>query len=368
MKKNDLIIVIIFILFLIGPNVVYFFIKDKMDTTNYENKNLYSKPDLTFNKIMEYPKNYENYFNDHLPFKNEIRNIRASVLYNLKTSSNSSVIIGKDGWLFYNSAAVKDGNAVADYRNIVRFTDIEKQEIKNSLVNTNNYLQERDIKFYVYIAPNKENVYSDYMPSMITRDNESNSKTEDLINYLNAETNLEIVYPKNVLIENRKKHHTYYKYDTHWNSYGAYLGTIELMKIIDSSFEIPKINVSIENTASDDLARMNALYKGPKVVKPIISNFYDDKTYKCESDKTEFIECESDNPLYNETILFVGDSFRNGMSKYLFKLYKKSIFVHRNYYNEDFIKKYNPNLIIYEVVERKSINLKYTNKTLIKND
>ena len=42
MKKNDLIIVITFILFLIGPNISYFFLKNKMDLTNYENRNLYN--------------------------------------------------------------------------------------------------------------------------------------------------------------------------------------------------------------------------------------------------------------------------------------------------------------------------------------
>ena len=79
MKKNDLVIVIIFIMFLFIPNIAYWFIKDKMDNNNYENRNLYTKPEFSFKNITEFPKNYENYYNDNLAFKNEIRKIRANV-------------------------------------------------------------------------------------------------------------------------------------------------------------------------------------------------------------------------------------------------------------------------------------------------
>ena len=98
---------------------------------------------------------------------------------------------------------------------------------------TNNYLNEKDIDFYILVAPNKENVYSNYLENKITRSNRKNSRTEELIEYLSKNSQLNIIYPKEILVKNRKKYNTYYKYDTHWNDYGAYLGTVELMKQID---------------------------------------------------------------------------------------------------------------------------------------
>ena len=48
MKKKDLIIVIIFISFLVLPSILFWFVKDKFDNTNYENRTLSSKPEFTF--------------------------------------------------------------------------------------------------------------------------------------------------------------------------------------------------------------------------------------------------------------------------------------------------------------------------------
>lgn len=359
MKKNDLIIVITFILFLIGPNISYFFLKNKMDLTNYENRNLYTKPTLTYNDILNYPKNYENYFNDNLPFKNEIRKIRSQILYKFGVSANSSVIIGKEGWLFYNSSSRGDLDTILDYRKTNSYTREEKENIKNNLIETNNYLNEKDIDFYILVAPNKENVYSNYLENKITRSNRKNSRTEELIEYLSKNSQLNIIYPKEILVKNRKKYNTYYKYDTHWNDYGAYLGTVELMKQIDNNFEVPKVKISTK-VFGGDLINIGSIYNSLENIEPTITNFYDDIKIECK-ENTEFKECTSNNSVYDKTILVVGDSFRDATVQYLAKLYSKSIFIHKRYYNDDLVGKYNPDIVVYEAVERYSNTLLNSN-------
>jgi hypothetical protein len=350
MKKNDLFIVIIFIIFLIGPSISYFFLKNKMDLTNYENRILSAKPELTFNDITNYPTNFENYFNDNLPYRNEIRKFRALLLYKCNISPNTSVIIGDNGWLFYN--AVNNGDPISDYRKNTSYTIEEKEEINAILNKTNDYLSEKNIEFYILVAPNKENVYSDYLENKITRSNRNNSKTEELLEYLKNNSNLNIIYPKESLIKNRNNYNTYYKYDTHWNDYGAYLGTMELMKSIDENFESPKIDMSTK-VFNGDLLKIGSLYNSLENIEPTVTNFYDNIKYECKED-IEFHECTSSNSIYNKTILVVGDSFRKSTIQYLAKLYSKSIFILQSYYNEDLIKKYNPDIVVYETVERYS--------------
>lgn len=354
MKKNDLVIVIIFIVFLFIPNIAYWFIKDKMDNNNYENRNLYTKPEFSFKNITEFPKNYENYYNDNLSFKNEIRKIRANVNYKFGISSSERVIVGKNGWLFYNSIAAESVSSISDYRKTTKYKLEEKEKIKDSLLNTRDNLKENDIEFYILVAPNKENVYSDYLESKIGRSNAKFSRIEDLVNYLRKNTDLELIYPKDVLVNNRKIENTYYKYDTHWNYYGGYLGTIELMKNIDSEFEIPKIRLEKMEYAGD-LANMNLTSKLTNK-EPIVKGFYDDIKFSCE-EKPEFKYCNSNDPIYDKTILFVGDSFRNATIQYLAKLYKNSIFVHRDYFDKKIINDYNIDIVVYEVVERYSDSL-----------
>ena len=329
-----------------------------MDTTNYENRNLYEIPELTFKDITNFPKNYENYFNDHLPFKNEIRKTRSNILYNIfNISSSPRVIVGEDGWLFYNSRVAEGVDTISDYRNIIKYNKQEKENIKNSLLDTRDKLKENNINFYVLVTPNKENVYSDKLEKIIKRGNNSKSRTEDLIEYLKENSDLNIIYPKDQLINNRKINETYYKYDTHWNSYGAYLGVSELMKTIDTEFEIPEVAIT-KQKKSGDLARMN-LIQNTTNNEPIINNFYDDINYECVED-VEFKKCNSNEALYDKTLLVVGDSFRESTIQFLSKIYKETIFIHRNYYKEDLIKKYDVNIVIYEAVERYSGTLMST--------
>ena len=364
MKRNNIIIIAIFILFLIGPNISYFFVKDKVDLINYEKRDLSEKPALSFSELQTYPENFEKYYNDNIPYKNEIRNLRSLILYKyFDTGSNSKVIVGKNGWLFYNSGEQSGDGPILDYRNTTSYSQEVYDSTKEIIVNTNNELNKKGIEFYVLVAPNKENTYSDYLEGIVKRSNREESRTEELINYLKNNTEINIIYPKEALVNGRNTCNTYYKYDTHWNNYGAYLGVIELMKTIDSKFKEPEIQISMQtineigNDSSSregrDLLDMNSIYYNVKDKEPIINGFYDNVKYEYEfEEETEFKKSTSKNAIYDKTILFVGDSFRSAMFQYVSKLYSNTVFVHRNRYNEDYINKYHPDIVVYETVER----------------
>ena len=95
--------------------------------------------------------------------------------------------------------------------------------------------------------------------------------------------------------------------------------------------------------------------------EPTVENYYDSIPSNCNySEEYNLATCNSEKPLYNKTILVVGDSFRKASIQYVSKLYKKSVFIDKHIYNQnnqDHIKQYNPNIVIYEVVERASVNL-----------
>ena len=358
-KKNlinkDLVLVIIFICFLTVPNIFYWFLKDSMDNTNYENRELYTKPIFSLKNIETYALDYENYFNDHLAFKNEILKCRATILYNLfQTSASEKVIVGEDGWLFYNSVITESpNNSVEDYQQINSYSEQDMLNMKMTINSDIEKFNEKNIEYYILVGPNKEIVYSDYMPKLIKRNNDSEiSRTEKLVQYLQENSNINIIYPKEILTENRRNENTYFKYDTHWNNYGAYLGTMELMKMIKGDVEENDISFD-KTTTTGDLAIMNLMSKSLMHKEPDILNFYDHVEYTCEED-TEFKNCFSENAKYDETILVVGDSFRNAMAQYFSKLYKHAIIVHRNYYNPNMIEEYQPDTVVNITVERGS--------------
>lgn len=349
MKNNNLMIVIVFLFLIYIPNISYWFLKDKMDNNNYENRELYEKPKLEFSSITSYFSNYEKYFNDHLAFKNEIRKFRSSILLNIfKTSSTDRVIIGKDNWLFYNSVVSESVsvNTLTDYINIYLYNQEEKNKFLNTLEDTNKYLKDNDVDLYIMVIPNKENIYFENMPSIINRHKQMN-KLDDLVDYLNSNSSLNIVYPKKELLN--KKYSTYYKYDTHWNDYGAYIGVKKLIKQISPNLKFEDVNIKFLES-SGDLANMNLMYGKLKNKEPKITNFLTNIHSTCKN-IDNYVECTSDG-LEDKTLVFVGDSFRNATIQYLSKVYRKTIFVHRNSYNQDLIGKYSADIVIYEVVER----------------
>ena len=359
MKKKDVILTIIFLMVLFVPSILYLFLYNNLDHNNYENRLLYEKPKLELSKIESFPEDYENYYNDHLPFKNEIRMYYASFLYNwINTSSNSRVVIGKDKWLFYNSKVIEDNDNIGDYRKITKYTLEEKDTIKNNIVNIKNKLDNKGIDFYLFMASNKETIYSDYMPDIISVDESVElSRTDELVNYLNKETNIDIIYPKEKLIKERSVVDTYFKYDTHWNYYGAYIGVMELMKTIDPNFNIPKIELG-KIKYRGDLPPMLGIPSGLLSVEPCVVGFYDDVNYRF-NENGKIQEYSSEKYIYDKTLFLIGDSFSSSMLPYLAKLYKNLIYIHRDNFEDNMIDLYNPNIVILQTTERAYSSLIY---------
>ena len=62
--------------------------------------------------------------------------------------------------------------------------------------------------------------------------------------------------------------------------------------------------------------------------------------------------------------MFVGVSFRTSAIQYLSKIYANSLFVHRSCYENGTIEDYNPDIVVFETVERYSSSLMETKKLL----
>ena len=77
--------------------------------------------------------------------------------------SSVQVIGGSDGWLFYR--ATKYGtDSIGDYEGTNLYTLQELDAISKSVLKAQNELEKKGIKVVFFIPPNKENVYSEFMP------------------------------------------------------------------------------------------------------------------------------------------------------------------------------------------------------------
>ena len=352
-KTINIVIIILFIAVIFLPQLLSYIFKDNaLQFSNTENRKLKDKPHLTFSNITEYPKEFDDYYNDHFPFRNKLRKMWSLINYNFfNTSIDNNVIIGKDKWLFY-----RGDNTIEKLIATKKYTEEEKRNILSTLKSNINTFKEKGIKTYVMIAPDKENIYSEKLPKTIRKG--QLTSTEELINYIKTNSNINIIYPKEYFIQTKEKYQLYRKYDTHWNKIGGLIGTIYLQERLNEDFKYDINNIEFEKTneidkrdLADFINLQDKLYENTIEV----TNFYPNVKY--ETNKTDVYEEYISNSENDQTILFIGDSFRTNMKGFLAKLYKRVIYLHRDKYNYDLINKIHPNIIIIEAVERLSEQL-----------
>lgn len=354
-----------FVVLLMLPVLFYRTIGNKLvDTTNYENRTLAAKPELSLQNLENYPSGFDNYFNDSLPFRNQLIFLNGLVDYKFfRTSSSNSVIVGKDGWLFYKGAQVNDEDPVSDYRGTNRYSEEELEQIKDNMLKARDELAEMGSEFVIMICPNKERVYSEYMPAVYGEKSDE-GRMQQVVDYLRENTDLTVVCPYNDLLaykDNYPDLEFYYKYDTHWNNVGAYIGAGVLNEALDN--EMPPLEGCTVNTVdsntSFDLAKL--LNLGQYLQKDAVYTVGGYTTYSIETEKnaesTEFRFHNPNGDGKDQKLFIIGDSFSTMMAPYVACNYNDAYLNFYYNYNYEMLQKEEPDVVVYETVERYMNNM-----------
>lgn len=355
MKKMKSILWSVFFFFVIlTPNVTYFLFGKDVDAANSENRNMAGKPVISPENYEEFPEEYEKYYNDNLPFRNQMIRFHNSIDYYLfQQPSSEKVAIGPDGWLFYCND--EDDNPLEQSLGYWNFTEGQLEKIADNLTSTQRVLESLGIEFVLFLPPNKETIYMEFLPDYYSVQNEVTS-VEQLVTYLQEKTSIRVVYPKEKLLAAKSEFPDvlfYHKLDTHWNMAGAYIGAaslanelgikmpplsaITLEKKLGSSGDLTNmLNISIENGDVDyDISGINGFVT------------------ECEKwdFNTEFLYHTAGADKRN---LFVWrDSFSSAFAPTLATQFENSKFVHYGSFNQQQIFDFQSDIFVGEVVERK---------------
>lgn len=351
MKK---IFIILFVCILIGPSIIWMGIKDYIKTETTENRVLAEKPELALNNLENFPSKYENYYNDHLPFKGQAVKLKSYMDYKLFNYIDSDkVLLGKRNWLFYRGNGINE-LPINDYQGINYYSEEKKEKIKKNVQSVNNELKKKGIDFSIMICPNKEHIYHEYLPDTIFKVNKK-CRADLLVEHLEKETNVPIIYPVQDL-EEEKNNQLYYKYDTHWNRLGGFVGEQCIRRLYQGKYDsLGKQNIRIEQrNPVTDLANMINLQ----------SEFKDDKNFYVDDykknvvveirDFTEnyYLKVYHSNAPDKRKVMVLRDSYGEAMMDYLAKDFRDVIFIHRDIFKKEDIETFQPDIIIYQMVER----------------
>ena len=350
--------IFILTILIILPLVFYAIFGRYLDTKNWENRTLADFPKLTAQNIIEYPGQFEAFFNDRLPFKYQLIFLNSWINYYVFHTTNSkSVIVGKDGWLFYKGSQVMDEDPVGDYRGTNLFTDEELAQIAANMQHTKDFLAERDCEFAILIAPNKERMYDEYMPDEYG-DPAQYNRIVQVTEYLREHTDVTVVSPYETLLAYKQEHPEdllYYTYDTHWNNVGSYLGARELAAALGWELpELDRVTKTLSTPPVGDLSGLLGMGDYLKGGQIYTLSDYSPHTLdrQVSSDLSEFVYTNTAGDGAGEKLFIIGDSFSTMMSPYIASHYNNTYLNFYFNYTGEMLERENPDVVVFETVER----------------
>lgn len=329
------------------------------NTELLDNRPLNEKP-TKFTR--DFSKDFEAYYND--TFAGRKNYIKKLSLYKFKLGMDSGFSIsGKEGWLFYDSGKIPDGYTLVDYFGRMRFSDAELRKMAEGLEKAKAYYKKRGIEYYLIIAPNKEGLYSEYMPDYLQRDRVSEKSRADLaLEYLQKHTKVNIINFRDVLARSKDKFgiNLYYPRDSHWNEAGAYLSFVELAKLMRkngvSNIPVKPLRKDMLSENGYYLSDLNALGKNDDIKYKIDYLSGKDGKILVNEDNGFFEVYENPKAPVKKTVLLIRDSFGNALKPYFGKTFARNIFAHNKYNKRQeldrLVAEYKPDIMVDEAVER----------------
>lgn len=359
MKRKNRVRLYLFFCMIMVPVLSFPFLKGKIDSSNYENRQLAEFPEISLLSLPSFPAKFEVYFNDYLPFKNQLVMLESTKNEFLGVGTSEleyhqpvSVIRGKENWLFYGTSTINE-TSVNDYLCNNLYEESELTEITDGYLKFQQKLKEYGTEFVVLYVANKEQVYPEYMPSAIVPEGKY-SRLDQLVDYIRQNTDIPLIYTKEALKKEKKKHRLFYKYDTHWNHLGGFVGRQLVNEYFHGEYvSLDDISYSVvsKNQSGDlaDLLSMRSVYNDDTVFQ-IHFNETGNKHTLCEDGGDYFVF--SSNAADKRSVLVFMDSFGDGLMG-IADDFGKVTFTKKESDFIRFFEKETPDIVLLEIVERK---------------
>ncbi len=273
-------------------------------------------------------------------------------------SSDSSSIMGKDGWIYIYSGSNK---FLDQFRGSLQLDKEQANQWKEILQSRADWHQARNIKYLHLFVPSKLAVYPEFFPEKII------AQGERPIIQLQEICKSLFEYPLEILVRNKKNYRLYEKQNSHWSFWGCFfvyemlcnkLGIEPNYQLLDYPIEI--INEKADLGAKFQM-RETRLHKRIKFKSDIV---YDNELINyCNRGSIRIIKNNQTN--LGKMVIF-GDSFSNpGYPEYnqrkrhihrLSSMFAETVsevhFVWSPWIDYDYIEQEKPDFVLTEMAER----------------
>jgi len=304
----------------------------------------------------------DNYLKDQIPGRNNIIVLNNYIEYSVfrQVLNNQNVHFGKDGWMYYIGGVCRE-----NYENRHPLTSDELKKMTDVLIARRNWLKERGIHFYLVFPTMAYAVYEENVGPRLWRYNKI-SKLEQLLTYLKQHTDLDIIDIHHPLMAAKKDQYAdlYYRSNSHWSHYGAYVAYCAMIKKIQKDFPGMRNPLALKDITwinfgnyKPDMFVLTAIEKFMKYKEFMPSN--DSLTAATETTYPYYPEFSSPAPAYcfqnkkleHPSVLMYGDSFGGFLLYYFTYNFSKTYFLYTPLFYPSIIEKEKPDIVIQEMAD-----------------
>ncbi len=169
----------------------------------------------------------EAFFNDHFGFRKLLvtwNNEWKHALFH--EAPFSSVMNGRNGWLFLASYQMTE-----HYTGLSRWTPEDLIDWQRLLEARRDWLEPFGVKYIYVVPPDKHSVYPEHLPEWL-KQGPLPSKLDQFIAHMKAHSTVEVLDLRASLLAAKSNGLVYPLTDTHWNAYGGFIASQEIIKAL----------------------------------------------------------------------------------------------------------------------------------------
>ena len=326
-----------------------------------EKRPLAEEPLLRMHSLLDFPANYTRYYGDHFGYRKLL--FRWNSLFHLYVLHCSSmpdhVVFGKEGFLFLMKPGVEKF-----YRHQEVFTVAQMQRIAERLDHRKKWLADRGIDYYLLIPPLKATMYPEMLPDQF-RKVDDRSELDDLKDYLDKHSTVQLIDMRDELREAKKVRDIYYTTDIHWNPWGGFIGYRVLMNELRKQH--PELGlpcqaddyvVELDTNDNGDLALQIALNDKLTRVTPMMVPHVPFQAIPLAEEPLPASAFFKFKPVFYQgpdpkapKLLMFRDSFAVYLMPYLNEHFSRSVYVWTPILIPDIVEKEKPDIVVQEIME-----------------
>jgi alginate O-acetyltransferase complex protein AlgJ len=264
----------------------------------------------------------------------------------------NNVFASKGDWLVYYGDA-----ELEDQQGMMPFTEKQLASIQKRLDGLSSRLKKQGAVFLVVVVPNKNTIYPEYLPAQLPYASRQ-TRLDQVVEYQRRNGKTQILDLRPALQEARAERRVYYRLDTHWNAYGAWVAYQEILRALQNDFpslqphslgEYRFVSEGMKNgdlgfTIKVSLAE-ERFHLEPTFVERS-STRYDVDAAKIQTRITTLPD-----PGLPRAVIF-HDSFLLSLIPFQSDHFRRAVYVRSPDWDEKLIDEEKPDIVIYETAER----------------